>query len=347
MIRIITRRSLDVQYLLDDRAQELNGVRDGPALWHPVGQSVAPEEVLTRSTRSPTTGFDLIVAAPRPISVLLAVGTPEEQVCVVRAHRDAVQASLDYLNRRAVVIHRQILGDREDLNTQWDRSASFTHGVNRAGEPHLHDHVLVGSRGAHYEQIIDASVLRDHASSADALYRSHLRRDLNEGLDRDVWQSFAGRDYVSGIDEAVRALWPGRANDHGDKVMWSRDEIMSQWSRDLANYHAGPEVAPTARDGLEFDRHRFSAALSYQTLIRRRDVVASLADAHGRGAIARDIDATVDRAMPELSRDRDHAITRARLREIVVVAERVSDREVFQRSRERGASLSIDRSRDR
>lgn len=346
MIRIITRRSLDVQYLLDDRALELDGVRDGGPLWHPVGERVPPDDVLNSSPRSATTGYDLIVAAPRPISALLAVGSHDEQVQVVRAHRLAVRSAMQYLERHGVVVRRQILGEIDEHRAHWDRSASFTHGVNRAGEPHLHDHVLVGAVAANYRQVIDARVLKDHAYSADSLYRSELRSELNETLDRDVWRSFGGQEYVSGIDESIRALWPGRANESSDKIHWTRSDIHRSWSRDLSQYEAGPEIKPTARDREGLDPHRVQSALSHESHIRRRDVVAALANAYARGQRAALIEESVTRALPELQQDRERAISRSRVRE-VDLNQRDQDRTQIQRSRDRASSLSLDRSRDR
>jgi hypothetical protein len=345
MIRILTRRTLDVQYLVDDRALELEGVRDGPALWHPVGEAVNADEVLQPSPRSRTTGYDIIVAAPRPISALLAVGSEFEQAATVRAHREAVREALGYLNSRALVVHRQVLGEQDELSTRWSSSASFTHGINRAGEPHLHDHVIVGARGSSYPQLIDATTLREHASSADALYRSHLIHQLNATTSRELWRSFAGHEFVSGVDEGVRALWPGRASDRVEKVHWRRDEVLELWSRDLLNYHEGPQVARTQRDGLHFDRHAFRAKLHDRGSLRRRDVIEAVAVAHPRGASASLIDRDVEREIPHSARrtlDRVSERDAHRLAEIFI-DER--DTRGVQRSRER--SFDVERSRER
>jgi hypothetical protein len=347
VIRIITRRSLDVQYLMDDQALELEGVREGTALWHPLGERAHPEHVLERGIRSPTTGFDLIVAAPRPVSALLAVGSHEEQLGVVQAHRQAVRSAMAYLNDRAVVVHRQILGEKEQLRTHWGSSASFTHGVNRAGEPHLHDHVLVGPRGPQYSNVIDATVLRDHARSADSLYCSELRMELNLRLERDVWRSFAGREYVAGIDESMRALWPGRANDVMGKLHWTREAIEQSWRQDLSRYESGPQIVPVLRDSVRFDPHRFHSALSELNVIRRQELVGSLADAFPRGERASVIDAAVTQALPDLLHEPDRALSRRQIRDIDFGRHFSDGRDDRQRSRERELSISVDRSRDR
>ncbi len=348
MIRIITRRSLDVDYLVQDPANELDGVRDGPALWHPVGERVRADDVLGASARSRTTGYDVIVAAPRAMSLLLVVGTDYEQATLVRSHRDAVREALQYLERNGVVVHRQVLGERDELPTRWANSAAFTHGVNRAGEPHLHDHVLLGARGTSYPQMIDSTLLREHASSADALYRAHLRHELNTHLDREVWQSFAGHEFVSGVDEGVRAIWPGRANDRGDKVHWTRRDIVRQWRRDFESYEPGVQITPSRGDGPEFVRHRFDAELAKYDAIKRRDVVGALANAHPRGVVAAKVERAVGHELPELSRNHDYVLARRELRGFERATERdLHDAELLQRSRERSRIDELSRSRER
>ena len=67
-------------------------------------------ERLTTSERSQIVGYDLVVAAPRPLSTLLAVD-PFHASGVVDAHRASVRAAVDYLEDRALVVREQRGGE--------------------------------------------------------------------------------------------------------------------------------------------------------------------------------------------------------------------------------------------
>ena len=305
MIRLFVRRSTDISYLTNDEAGELDGPRDGPALWWPGRGSpdTAPEQVLGSRRRGSVVGYDLVVAAPRALSTLLGVGNNEEQRALVASHRGAVAASLDYLEERALVVRRTILGDAETMCTHWSSSVGFTHGINRAGEPHLHDHVLVPAQAKEYPLAIDGRALQSHLLAADALYRAQLRDAIGATTFRSAWRSFGGIEYVSGIDEGVRMLWPGRAADRLDKKMWSRAETVAQWRDDLKSYEAGPEVKMPTRARDRLNEHAFGAALESRNEIRRSDLVAAWANSATFGATAASVLLSVDHWYPELAKD--------------------------------------------
>jgi len=72
MIRVLSRRSNDVSYFTDDRALEIEGLRDGePGWWlRGAGDSGDPRcvaEVLRTSQRSSILGYDIVVAALVPL----------------------------------------------------------------------------------------------------------------------------------------------------------------------------------------------------------------------------------------------------------------------------------------
>ena len=252
MLRVFVRRSRDASYLADDPARELDGVRDGDAQWWVRG---APAEnvgdVFTSTPRSGVVGYDLIVAAPRPISILLALD-PESAGGVVAAHRASVAAAISYLDERAVVVRERLGGDDLEVPARFSRVAGFTHGLNRHGEPHLHDHVLVGARPAGEGRVLDARSLYAHAPAADALYRSSLRYEVAQRTPWRPWRSFRGVEMVAGLDEGYRALWGGHHADRGEKLYWTREDAVERWGDDLRALRArgrrrGAPGAPLTR----------------------------------------------------------------------------------------------------
>ncbi len=291
MFRILVRRSNDVTYFTNDRALEIDGLRRGGPGWWLRGDGDARDagdvaSVLGTTERSSVQGYDIVVAAPRPISILLALD-PEHAPGVVDAHRDSVRAAVDYLEEHALVVRNRQGGDDRDENGRWRSIVSFTHGVNRHGEPHLHDHVLVGARPDGARSVLDSRGLYAHLRAADALYRASLRHELAQSTPWSAWRSFEGIEHVVGLDEGYRALWGGHHAQRGEKLQWDRDETVSAWRHDRERFVAQGELeAPSRRRTL--DEHRFAGALEGRPGVARRHVVEAWANAARFGQDAAD-----------------------------------------------------------
>lgn len=308
MLRLLPRRSPDVTYFTRDGARELEGVRDGgPGWWlRGAGDARDPEavaRVLTTNERSRLCGYDVVIAAPRPLSVLVAVD-PAHASGVVAAHRASVRAAMDYLEDRAVVVRDRRGGREREEGARWSSIVSFTHGVNRHGEPHLHDHVLVGARPAQSRNVLDSRALYAHARGADALYRASLRHELGQRTPWRAWRSFEGVERIVGLDEGYRALWSGHHRDRGEKLAWSRDEAVSRWSRDLARFESVGVVPPPSRPHDVLDEHGFAGALEGRHDVARRHVLAAWADAATYGQAPGALVRTVDGLYPRLCEGR-------------------------------------------
>ena len=354
MLRIFARRSNDVRYFTDDPAHELDGLRpQGPGWWlRGAGDPADPEcvqAVLARSERASVVGYDVVVAAPRPVSTLLALDESSGGA-LVAAHRHAVAAAMGYLEERGLVVRTQVAGERYDVAARWDKVVAFTHGVNRHGEPHLHDHVLVGARPAGEDTVLDRRSLDVHAGAADALYLAALRHGVNARTTWRAWRSFRGHDHVVGVDEGYRVLWGGHHEGRGEKLHWSREEARTTWRDDLARYRTEAALEAPRH---EFDTHAFAATFEGALTVTRRQVVAAWAHASTFGERAARIDAGIDRFVPALRNERgvrEASITVAQARGIEASVSRLlaSDRDrdpARQRARERDSRGDGERSR--
>ncbi len=354
MIRLIVRRSRDATYFTNDAAHELDSLRDGgPGWWMRGGgdtrDPMAVERVFTSTERSKVVGYDLVVAAPRPISVLMALD-PLQAPGVISAHRASVAASLDYLEQRAVVVRDRRDGDDREVAARWERIVSFTHGLNRHGEPHLHDHVLVGARPQGSRSVLDSRALFAHAPTADALYRSSLRHELAQRTSWTAWRSFNGIEHVLGVDEGYRALWGGHHQGRGEKLTWQRAQTVEKWRRDLERFEPEGVVLAPRGERNQLDEHSFSAQLEGRHDVTRRHLVAAWANAADFGQSTKSVSDTIDRLYPELRQSRgirEQTIGVARARMIGQVRERgarpvdvVELSDWTQRSRERSGSWS-------
>lgn len=304
VLRLLPRRSNDVTYFTGDAARELDGVRrGGPGWWlRGAGDTSDPtsvERVLVTSERANVQGYDVVIAAPRPISILLAVD-PEHARGVVDAHRASVHAAMTYLEDRALVVRERSGGIDRDHAAPWESVVAFTHGLNRHGEPHLHDHVLVGARPAGQRHVLDSRALYAHAGAADALYRASLRHELSQRTPWTAWRSFEGVERVLGLDEGYRALWPGHHHERGEKLSWSREETLSSWARDRERFESlGAVNAPAARRDV-LDEHRFAGSLEGRYDVARRHLVSAWADAAGFGQDPKEIVRSIDEIYPDL-----------------------------------------------
>ncbi len=304
MLRIFIRRSNDVAYFTGDRALELEGVRDGDSGWWLRGEGDTRSEhdvarVLTGTDRSLVLGYDLVFAAPRPLSILVALDA-EHARDIVDAHRESVRASVGYLEDRALIVRDRRGGGDRDEKGRWRDIVSFTHGINRHAEPHLHDHVLVGARAQDAHTVLDSRALFAHAVAADALYRSTLRYEVAQRSSWTAWRSFRGIEHVAGLDEGYRALWGGHFAQRGEKVLWRRDAVVATWANDVSRFQALGSIAPPARGARVLDEHSFAASFEGSSGVTRRQIVQAWATAARFGQSASGITAAVDELYPEL-----------------------------------------------
>jgi hypothetical protein len=306
MIRIFVRRSPNLDYLTGDPARELEGLREGPAWWRPDGRGPVDlrrlDERLRTTSRSRVVGYDLVIAAPRPVSILLALDETRAPD-VVRAHREAVSAALSYVDERAAVVRTRRGGHDEEVASSWDDGVSFTHGVNRHGEPHLHDHLVLPAVARSEKSINDPRSLFAHAVAADAVYRASLRSLVHSYAGYRVWRSPSGREGVEGMDEGWLALWGGHWAERGSKVLWGRDEIRDRWRDQARRVELFGEMrSPARREGV--DPHLYRAALYGDRWPTRRDLVRAVADGAREGLRGGEVAVIVDRSFPELRDDR-------------------------------------------
>lgn len=283
VVRLFARRSNDVDYFTRDGALELDGLRAGEAGWWLRGSgdtrsSLDVSSVFSTTSRSAVVGYDIIIAAPRPISILLAVD-PDSAAGVIEAHRKSVHSTIQYLEQHSLVVRDRRFGEDRDDTGRWRSIVSYTHGVNRHGEPHLHDHVLVGARPDGASNVLDSRALFAHVTAADALYRSSLRFELPERTKWSAWRSFGGIEHVVGLDEGYRALWSGHHSERGEKLHWTRRDAIDAWENDLSRFEQHGEMAPPLRDRSVLDEHSFGGAFEGRIDVARRHVVAAWSNA--------------------------------------------------------------------
>lgn len=359
MLGIHRLTSGGADYYLNDLAQELPLAADqwkGRAEW--TGQAafrlgligpVVPEQLRLvldgrepgagrrlRSERATNFGFDLTFSAPKSVSVLYGLGGEEVARQVVRSHREAVLGAVAYLETHGVTAQRRSGDERAVLGTTGMVATSFTHGVNRNLDPHLHTHVVMANMVHGVDgrwSSVDQRGLWAHREAARSVYEAHLRADLSSTLGVS-WESGRGLSAeVSGVSPVLRGEFSSRSADirlqlsqwgahskRGADLAWavtrpakttglSFNDLKKDWER-RADAVGEAGIAPDtfrgrgrgAGDGqaTTLNEYRFSASLSTTSdgAVRRRDVIAGLGVAAVGGATAPALERMTDLWIP-------------------------------------------------
>ena len=273
-----------------------------------------------RSERATVLGFDLTFSAPKSVSVVFALGGEEVARHVVAAHREGVQGALRYVESHALSASRGSGEQREIVPTTGLVGASFTHGVNRNLDPHLHTHVVMANMVHGLDgrwSACDHRGLSAHRAAASAVYDAHLRAQLSVRLGIRWVEAPGLRAEVRGVSPLLLGEFSSRAaairrhmaeqgahSARGARVAWAATrpdkrpgvdfgELSSQWERRARSFGSpraemAAVLAPRLRraPARVVHEHRFGAVLSRAPdgAARRRDVVAAFATAAIDGA---------------------------------------------------------------
>lgn len=158
--------------------------------------------VAEREVPKQVIGYDVTFSAPKSVSILWALGTPEQRAAIDAAIDASVQTGVAYLEANAVQVRR----GRSQEPASGMRAVGYRHDTNRNLEPQLHEHVVIanvaaGPDGRH--QALDARGLYAHATTAGHLAGAQLRHQLTETLGL-VWDlPDRGLADIDGVDRAV------------------------------------------------------------------------------------------------------------------------------------------------
>ena len=345
MLGIHRLTSQGAHYYLSDLAQELplpQRWEPGPSAW--VGRAaeglglegdIEPAHLQAlllglhptsghrlRSDRATVLGFDLTFSAPKSVSVVGALGGEDTARQVLAAHREGVRGAVTYVESHALAAARGS-GDRRQLvPTTGLVGASFTHGVSRNLDPHVHTHVVMANLVHGVDSrwsACDHRGLWAHRRAAAAVYDAHVRAELTSRLGVR-WSDRPGhRTEIKGVSPFVMGEFSSRGADirrhmaewgshssRGARVAWAATrpekpvgvsfvELSSEWerraravgdSRSQISALLGQREAATSRTWL--DEHRFGAVLSLAPdgAARRRDLVAAFSTAAVAGVDA-------------------------------------------------------------
>lgn len=133
-------------------------------------------------------GYDVTFSAPKSVSVLMGLSSPEVAAHVRAAHTAALTDAVGLLETLAARAARGHQGDGQRaprIATSGVIGAAFEHHTSRADDPQLHTHVLLLNLTQGVDgrwSALDSRTLHRQATTASYLYQHRLRAELTRRL---------------------------------------------------------------------------------------------------------------------------------------------------------------------
>lgn len=191
------------------------------------GRDGAPKELTEfiraqeAKVRHPVAGYDLVFTPQKSISALWGLGDAAAKDAVERAHTEAVNETLAWVEAEAGFTRRG-KGSTEQVETDGLVATQFVHYDNRTGDPNLHTHCAISNKVRTTDdgkwRALDARPLHRIAVAAAARYNSLVadktaryagvafedrarpdgKRPVREivGFDADLLSEFSRRDAI-------------------------------------------------------------------------------------------------------------------------------------------------------
>jgi conjugative relaxase-like TrwC/TraI family protein len=192
-------------------------------------------------------GFDLTFSVPKSVSVLWALADAETQAVIHRAHRDAIEIALTWAENN-VVFTRTGTGGRVQVPVRGVIAAAFDHWDSRAGDPHLHTHVVVANRVQTVDgtwRSLDGATLFRYTVALSELHEGVLQDLLTNRLGL-AWtthprqHSLTPRWDIDGISTALLEQFSTRSH----AIEAAKDELVAAF---LAQHGRHPSNVETLR----------------------------------------------------------------------------------------------------
>jgi conjugative relaxase-like TrwC/TraI family protein len=203
----------------------LLGMCADPITGQPLGR---PPVRSSGANRTPVAGFDLTFSPSKSISTAWALADADTKATIAACHRRAIEVVLAYAERE--VFHSRSGKNgvvQEDI--EGVIATAFTHFDSRAGDPQLHDHVVVSNRAR--------SVSDGEWRTLDSrgLFKSVVMLgELHQGVLADLLTKELGWD------------WDERSRRHSDQVRWEvagvPETLLAEFSQRAAAIEERKEV---------------------------------------------------------------------------------------------------------
>lgn len=168
----------------------------------------------SKAPQKAVAGFDLVFTPPKSVSIAWGLGDEQLRRGIEAAHECAIQDVIRHLEKNVVMTRRGRNGVRQIETSSGVIGTKFRHWDSRAGDPNLHDHVVIANRVRGVDgqwSSIDGRMIYAHGVEASELYNARVQQYVTEltGLQFEA-RSLNGKQPVHEIvgidDEMVRAF---------------------------------------------------------------------------------------------------------------------------------------------
>jgi conjugative relaxase-like TrwC/TraI family protein len=258
------------RWAVSERAAELLGVDAGG----PVGVEQFQQLM---AVRHPATGeplraggaggtavaaIDATFSAPKSVSAVWALGSPELRGEIEAAQERAVDAALGHATGFVPMVRRRV--DRETvvretpaelLATSW-RHTTARAVPGRAPDPQLHSHVVLHGavrQGDGKVVAIESRAWLVHQRELGAAYRARLAAELHRlGFEIQTGTGRGGRYFeLQGVPEALLGAWSGRHRQVRDQIDQRLSERLTELRARVDAGGAGADAAAQRLTALE------------------------------------------------------------------------------------------------
>lgn len=198
--------------------------------------------------RRAVAGYDLVFTPSKSISVLWGLGDPATREAITKAHTDAWQDTLAWIEAEGDLTRAGAGGVRQ-IDTHGLTAVAFDHLDSRTGDPNLHTHVAVATKVLGVDggwRALDGRVLLGLKVAASERYNTRIEQLLVERLGVAFHTEPRGRGKqgvreIVGVPKALRDVFSKR-----------RAAILESYESLRAAYRAshGHEPATEAAFGL-------------------------------------------------------------------------------------------------
>lgn len=201
-----------------------------------------------RPGRTTVSGFDHTFSPVKSVSTLWAIASPELAAQIEKAHNEAVDEALGWLERRALFT-RQGSGGVRQVDVKGLVAVAFIHRDSRAGDPDLHTHVAIANKVQTAQGrwlSIDGRLLYKALVSVSETYNTALEKRLFELLG----VQFAERPNADARKRSVREI---EGVEPALNQRFSKRRVMIEQRRDqlAAAFQADHGRPPTPTEAIE------------------------------------------------------------------------------------------------
>jgi conjugative relaxase-like TrwC/TraI family protein len=211
------------------------------------GTGLTPDGTTLRAHPRRVPGFDLTFSVPKSVSVAYALADRRVQHLIVTACEAALAETLGWLEREACFVRRGTnkAENRDTWGEAWGTrrmvargfvGATYRHRTSRAGDPHLHWHVLVTNLAQGIDgrwSALDGRAIYDTARTGGAVFQAAMRRELTAALGVEWGPVHEDAAEIAGIPHGVLHEFS------------QRHEQIAEWLADAGE--AGPAAAAVAQ----------------------------------------------------------------------------------------------------